>query len=88
VSTHSIRRAQAHHGPERGPRDTDEWHDLAVYVLAGCALGFFTYGFYAALHEIVGALASIGQPTLLATPDGITAVMPQTIVVLQATVGL
>jgi hypothetical protein len=88
VSTHSIRHAQAHRRPERGPRDADEWHDLAVYVLAGCALGFFTYDLYAALQEIVGALASIGQPTLLATPDGTTAVMPQTIVVLQETVGL
>jgi hypothetical protein len=51
---------------ERGPRDKDELHNLAVYVLSGIALAFFTYGLYAAIHDLVDDLVSAG-PTLLNT---------------------
>ncbi len=52
---------------ERGPRDKDELHDLAVYVLSGFALAFFSYGLYAAIHDLVGDLVSAGPPLLDAT---------------------
>lgn len=50
---------------ERSPRDQDEPHDLAVYVLSGFSLAFLTIGLGQALHEIVGD-AIPGGSTLLA----------------------
>src|SRR5918911_1859149 len=55
---------------ERGPRDDDQTHDLAVYVLAGSALSFFAIGVAQAVRQLVGDLAGSVQPPLLAAPHG------------------
>jgi Domain of unknown function (DUF5671) len=41
---------------ERAPRDADQAHDLAVYVLAGSALACLVYGAYEAIWRIVNTL--------------------------------
>src|SRR2546423_3862387 len=55
---------------ERGPRDDDQTHDLAVYVLAGSALSFFAIGVAQAVRQLMGDLAGSAQPALLAAPHG------------------
>lgn len=55
---------------ERSPRDKDERHDLAVYVLSGVALAIVTIGLYSAVREMVGDLLSFGHPTILDAPGG------------------
>jgi Domain of unknown function (DUF5671) len=56
---------------ERRPRDDDQTHDLAVYVLAGSALSFFAIGVAQAVRQLVGDLAGSAQPALLAAaPHG------------------
>src|SRR5919202_186651 len=56
---------------ERGPRDDDQTHDLAVYVLAGSALSVFAIGVAQAVRQLVGDLAGSARPALLAAaPHG------------------
>src|SRR5919202_5971798 len=54
---------------ERRPRDDDQTHDLAVYVLAGSALSFFAIGVAQAVRQLVADLAGSAQPALLAAPQ-------------------
>src|ERR687884_2022307 len=57
---------------ERRPRDDDQTHDLAVYVVAGSALSFFAIGVAQAVRQLVADLAGSAQPGLLAAaPHGV-----------------
>jgi hypothetical protein len=47
---------------ERAPRDSDQAHDLAVYVLAGYALAYLAYGMYEAMWRIVNILVGSALP--------------------------
>ena len=55
---------------ERRPADADEWHDMAIYLVSGCALGMLAIGAGQALSQLLGDLLGARQPAVLAGPAG------------------
>ncbi len=51
-------------------RETDGWHDVAVYVVAGFALAILANGIIQALRALIGDVPRVAQPVLVAPVAG------------------